>query len=97
LSINKPFGSNEFAQRFCVCNPRKAANGDHIVYTVYGEDNHGRFEIQRRYNEFFLLRQVLYQRYPGLYVPPVPKKRKMGNHNQDFVEERCFYLNMFFK
>ena len=60
LSINRPFGTNEFAQRFCVCNPRKATNGDYIVYSVYGEDQHGRYEIQRRYNEFFLLRQVLY-------------------------------------
>ena len=45
LSINRPFGTNEFAQRFCVCNPRKATNGDYIVYSVYGEDQHGRYEI----------------------------------------------------
>ena len=45
LSINKAFSSNEFAQRFCVCNPRKASDGDHIVYTVFGEDYEGKFEI----------------------------------------------------
>ena len=39
LSINKAFASNEFAQRFCVCNPRQADGRDHIVYTVYGEDS----------------------------------------------------------
>ena len=38
LSINKSFGSNEFAQRFCVCNPRKSQGGNYIVYTVFGED-----------------------------------------------------------
>jgi len=80
-----------------VCNPKKAAKGDHIVYTVYGEDAQGKFEIHRRFKEFHLLRQTLYQRYPGLYVPPCPPKRKMGNSNSDFIEERCFYLNMFFK
>ena len=37
------------------------------------------------------------QRYPGLYVPPVPPKRSTGNTNTEFVEGRCFYLNMFYK
>ena len=80
-----------------MCNPRKVQGGDHIVYTVFGEDSQGRFEIQRRFREFYLLRNVLYQRHPGLYVPPTPPKRKTGNTKQDFIEERCFYLNMFFK
>jgi hypothetical protein len=79
LSINKSFASNEFAQKFCVCNPRKVQGGDHIVYTIFGEDSQGRFEIQRRFREFYLLRNVLYQRHPGLYVPPTPPKRKTGN------------------
>ena len=77
MSINKSFGSNEFAQRFCVCNPRKSQSGDYIVYTVFGEDTSGRFEIQRRFREFDLLRKVLNQRFPGMYVPPTPPKRKM--------------------
>jgi len=77
LCIHKGFGSNEFAQKFLVCNPRKAPKGEHIIYTVYGEDHIGRFEIQRRYKEFYLLRNTLFSRYPGLYVPPIPPKRKM--------------------
>ena len=32
-----------------------------------------------------------------MYVPPTPNKRKMGNTNTGFIEERCFFLNMFFK
>ena len=80
-----------------MCDPQKSAKGDHVVYTVIGEDEHGPFEIQRRYKEFNLLRSTLFQRFPGLYVPPIPGKRKMNNTNQDFIEERCFYLNMFFK
>jgi hypothetical protein len=32
-----------------------------------------------------------------LYVPKLPKKKKIGNKDHLFVEERCFYLNMFFK
>ena len=45
LSITRPFASNEFAQRFCVCNPRKASKGDHTIYSVFGEDKIGRFEV----------------------------------------------------
>jgi len=32
-----------------------------------------------------------------MYVPPTPPKKKMGGGNTDFIEERCFFLNMFFK
>ena len=45
LSINKPFASNDFAQNFSVCNPRKSQSGDHIIYNVYGEDSIGKYEI----------------------------------------------------
>lgn len=38
LSINCPYASNEFASRFCVCNPRRSPKGDFILYTVLGED-----------------------------------------------------------
>ena len=97
LSINMPFASNEFAQQFSVCNPKKAQTGDHIVYTVVGTDSFGRFEVARRYKEFYLLRNRLASRYPGFYVPPIPPKRSTGNTNADFIEARCFYLNMFWK
>lgn len=63
---------------------------------MIGVDANGPFEIRRRYKEFNLLRTVLFQRYPGLYVPPIPSKKTM-NKNQQFIEERCFYLNMFIK
>jgi hypothetical protein len=32
-----------------------------------------------------------------MYVPPIPPKKKVGNTGQEFIEARCFYLNMFFK
>lgn len=60
LSISKPFGANDFAQKFCVCDPRKAPRGDHVEYMIVGEDTSGPFEIRRRYKEFYLLRQVLF-------------------------------------
>ena len=32
-----------------------------------------------------------------MYVPPIPSKKVLGNTKQEFVEERCFLLNMFMK
>lgn len=60
-----------------MCDPKKAHKNDHIVYTLIGEDNHGPFQILRRYKEFNLLRLVLFERFSGFYVPPIPSKRKM--------------------
>lgn len=44
-----------------------------------------------------VLRECLVERLPGLYVPPIPGKKVVGNKSQSFVEGRCFLLNMFFK
>jgi hypothetical protein len=40
-------------------------------------DSEGMFEIARRYKEFNLLRTVLVERFPGLYVPPIPHKKSV--------------------
>jgi hypothetical protein len=47
----------------------------HHTYTVRGKDRYGEFEVQRRYKEFYLFREILLQRFYGLYIPPVPKKK----------------------
>jgi len=44
------------------------------LYTIVGRDNLGPIDIKRRYREFLLLRDILYSRYPGLMVPPMPGK-----------------------
>lgn len=44
-----------------------------------------------------MLRIVLAQRFPGLYVPPIPPKVTMNNTDKEIVEERCSLLNLFFK
>jgi sorting nexin-1/2 len=70
---------------------------DYILYRVNGTDREGKFEIWRRYSDFEVLRQTLVERFPGLYVPPIPKKKAIGNKNAAFLDERCFLLNMFLK
>lgn len=58
---------------FSVSNPVKS--GGHIVYTVNGVDGEGPFEETRRFREFYALRNVLVQRWPGIYIPAIPEKK----------------------
>lgn len=69
--------------------------GSHVSYTVKGYDNEGTFEGARRYNDFFKLRHSLLSRMPGVYVPPVPPKKMIGNKNEQFLEERKYFLQRF--
>ena len=48
-----------------------------IYYTITGSDNLGSFTISRRFNEFFLLRSVLVDCWPGFYIPKIPAKQKI--------------------
>jgi hypothetical protein len=80
-----------------VTNPEIPKNCDFVVYTVLGLLKRERFEVYRRYSDFQVLRLTLTERFPGLYVPPIPVKKAIGNTKQHFVEERCFLLNMFIK
>lgn len=57
----------------------------------------GRFEVFRRYSEFAILRELFVDRWPGLYIPPLPSKQTFGRQKIEFVEERCFLLNMFLR
>jgi hypothetical protein len=58
---------------FSVSNPIKS--GGHIKYTVSGVDSEGPFEETRRFREFYALRNVLVQRWPGIYIPAIPEKK----------------------
>jgi hypothetical protein len=47
----------------------------HIVYNIAGKDKEGKFEGQRRYNEFFLLHQTIGARWPGVFIAKIPPKK----------------------
>lgn len=47
------------------------------LYTICGSDANGSFQIVRRYSEFFILRAVLVERWPGFYVPKIPSKQTL--------------------
>lgn len=79
---------------FSVTRPVK---GSHVTYTVKGIDSHGRFEGSRRYNDFNHLRNALVIRWPGIYFPPIPPKKKVGNKELKFLEERRYFLERFLR
>lgn len=58
-----------------VTEPTKKAS--HHEYKVRGTDHNGAFEVWRRYNHFFELRNIMFHRFMGLYVPPIPEKKKL--------------------
>jgi len=53
--------------------------GSHVTYSVKGIDNDGAFEGLRRYNDFFNLWNSLLSWWPGIFIPPIPPKKKVGN------------------
>ena len=57
----------------------------------------GEIDIFRRYREFDCFREILFKRYPGLYIPPLPIKQKSGNTKDLFVEERQYFLDQFIR
>lgn len=71
---------------------------------ISGIDRHGAFEIRRRFNDFYLLREGLKKRFPGFYIPPVPEKKVIvkcefmqGNKEEKLVEDRKRFLDYFCK
>jgi hypothetical protein len=71
--------------------------GGHIVYKCRGADNQGTWEGERRYNNFFALREKMEQRWPGIPIPQLPPKKVLGSKGLKFINERRFYLERFLK
>lgn len=86
---------NDFEFEFFVKNPQD--NGGHITYDTRGKDRQGVWECKRRYNEFFLLHELLSKRFPGIPIPILPPKKAIGNKDLTFVQDRTFYLQRFLR
>ncbi|CAD8098919.1 unnamed protein product [Paramecium sonneborni] len=78
-----------------VCDPvqKGGSLSNYIVYTIKGKDCFGQFETQRRFNEFFTIRELLLAKWPGQYVPPIPEKSV--NAGSEIIVERIRLLNIF--
>lgn len=86
---------DETAFDFSVRNPQDS--GGHIVYEVTGKDKQGEWSVKRRYNEFYVLRDSLKQRFPSVPIPLVPPKKSLGNKDLVFLQERRYYLERFLR
>jgi len=78
------FGCDKGNPLFSVKSP--VLTNKFVSYGITGEDSMGVFEGQRRYNEFYLLRQNLVGRWPGVYIPAMPPKKA--------VVRSIFYLSI---
>lgn len=54
-------------------------------------------KVRRRYSDFVWLHQVIFDLYPYIVVPPIPKKNKLGGDrfNDAFINKRMRYLEKF--
>ena len=53
--------------------------------------------VARRYNQFLWLREILIKQYPGVFVPPVPKKVTFKNMQDERIEERRVDMERFLR
>eukprot|EP00922_Rhytidocystis_sp_ex-Travisia-forbesii_P025709 GHVS01037716.1.p1 GENE.GHVS01037716.1~~GHVS01037716.1.p1 ORF type:complete len:689 (+),score=133.26 GHVS01037716.1:247-2313(+) len=68
----------------------------HIVYLVTGSSRRcGQFSSRKRYSDFQWLRDQLVLSLPGVFVPPLPRKQKLGRFEEQFVEARRTGLEEF--
>ena len=87
--------TDEAGLQFSVTNPHD--HSGHIVYDVKGVDKKGPFDCQRRYNDFASLHDALMKRWPGIFIPQIPKKKAIGNKDRVYLMERRFYLERFLR
>ena len=88
------YGCERSNEAFAVTQP-SMINNKFVAYTVKGVDKLGTFEGRRRYNEFYLIRACLTQRWPGIFIPALPPKKAMGNKDVKFIIERRYFLERF--
>jgi hypothetical protein len=70
-----------------------SGSNKYTSYHVKGYDSLGEIDVFRRYREFLQFRDVLFSRYPGLVIPPIPPKQATNKTQEIFVEERRYFLD----
>ncbi|CAD8053120.1 unnamed protein product [Paramecium sonneborni] len=53
------------------------------------------WNVQRRYNDFIWLKEILSKIYPGRYIPPLPKKTVLKNDQELNLLKRMKFLEKF--
>jgi hypothetical protein len=53
--------------------------------------------LNRRYRDFDALRKKLVERWPGIFIPNIPHKKKVGNKGKRIIGMRLEMINRFLK
>lgn len=61
----------------------------YTVYNVKGSDKNGAFDVYRRFNEFFTLKEVMVTRWPGCFIPSIPAKEMMVSERSLALAVEC--------
>jgi PX domain len=82
-----------------ICDPKTTGSGPtkHTVYKMSGKDHLGEFEGFRRYSHFNLFREILITRFPGLYIPPMPPKKKLVSYALSMLNRETKRVNLWKK
>ena len=80
-----------------VCNPVKNKDGVkyYTSYTLKGSKVPA--PLNRRYRDFDALRKKLVERWPGVFIPNIPHKKKVANKSQRIITMRVEMINRFLK
>jgi sorting nexin-1/2 len=68
----------------------------HVKYTLEGYLDGREFSVERRYKEFLAYRKLLLKNWPGVFIPPIPPKKDLGNLEESFIKLRKKFLQQFF-
>lgn len=96
VSTSEKVQEQEISMKFDVIMMKDGLT-KHQIYNVKGVDKFGSFEIFRNYNDFLEIRKILVQRWPGCYVPPLPKKKIVGDMGKDNLKERLSFFEDFYR
>lgn len=91
-SLNNKDNNNK---QLYVCDPQIQERGllTYISYTLTG--NLLPSSVLRRYTDFYNLREILIERWPGVYIPYIPSKETLGTINYNNIDSRLKILNRF--
>ncbi|CAI2363823.1 unnamed protein product [Moneuplotes crassus] len=98
--VTRPIIEYDPNAKITVSEPKKQSSGvvgNHTEYRVKGNNSGGDFDENRRYKEFYSLRNLLNQNWPGFFIPAIPPKVKIGKMENSVVQERCYLFNRFMK
>ena len=80
-----------------VCDPVYTKEGvkGYTSYTLKG--SRVPEPLSRRYRDFDALRKKLVERWPGVFIPNIPHKKKVGNKGKRIIGMRVEMINRFLK